>query len=268
MENPTKIKTKKKKSLPVSVVHFVLLILTKTDSDCFSFLKNKQTASTDPPDSQLTSSDKLSALPSHLRSSSAGRPAAAPRPNKSNSGCAEGTPLEPLPSSTATTPETRFAQTSTLSRGPQPISHSLSDSAAEFGALQRQRISFDSERGSSTSPLPSEYFKCVGMAHISPSLVTCFWIEDQLNLQVIVRYPQPASQFSLAPMGPPLVLLWHVPTKAYKSVYAATGATHSINTNRDISTEPLRRAGTAQSRKHALLIRARAPRNAPLLLRA
>jgi hypothetical protein len=56
--------------------------------------------------------------------------------------------------------EARFAQTSTA-RGPGApplIPHSLSDSAAELGALPRGRISFDSERGSSTSPRPSELF--------------------------------------------------------------------------------------------------------------
>jgi hypothetical protein len=174
--------------------------------------------------------------------------------------------LEPPPSSTSTTPETRFAQTSTLSRGAQPITHSLSDSAAEFGTLQRQRISFDSERGSSTSPRPSEYFKRLNMAHISPPQSRALGRSAQLNnnLQVIVRYPQPASLSCLAHTGPLLVLLWHVPTKAYTGVYTATLST---NTNRDISAEPLRRAGTAQSRRHAL-VRARAPRNAPRLPRA
>jgi hypothetical protein len=119
----------------------------------------EKTESAETTGSQLTSSDKLSALPSRIRSPPAGRSATAAtgsRPNKSNSGSAEGTPSE-LPSTT-TTPEARFAQPSTLSRSALQISHSLSDSAAEFGTLQRQRISFDSERGSSTSPRPSEYF--------------------------------------------------------------------------------------------------------------
>lgn len=56
--------------------------------------------------------------------------------------------------------ESRFAQTSTP-RGPGApplISHSLSESAAEIGTLPRGRTPFDSERGSSTSPRPSELF--------------------------------------------------------------------------------------------------------------
>jgi hypothetical protein len=230
------------------------------------YCKKKKLDFTEPTASQLTSSDKLSALPSHLRSSPAGRSAAAAaRLNKSNSSSAEGTPSEPPPS-TATTSETRFAQTFTLPRGAPPISHSLSDSAAEFGTLQRQRISFDSDRGSSTSPRPSEYFKRLGMWRIYPLPGHVLLDADELNdnLQMIVRYPQPASQSSLAATGPPLVLSWHVPTKPCTGVYAAI---HSTNTDRDIRAEPLRRAGTAQSHIHALL-RARAPRNAPPLLRA
>lgn len=132
----------------------------------------KKTESAETTGSQLTSSDKLSALPSRIRSPPAGRSATAAtgsRPNKSNSGSAEGTPSE-LPPSTTTTPEARFAQPSTLSRSALQISHSLSDSAAEFGTLQRQRISFDSERGSSTSPRPSEY-----LAPCHDAYIPRFW---------------------------------------------------------------------------------------------
>jgi hypothetical protein len=118
-----------------------------------------KTATTEPTvsqESQLTSSDKLSALPSHLRSSPAGLSAAVgTRVNKSNTSSAEDTPLEP-PSTTSTTPETRFIRPSTLSRGAQQISYSVSDSAPEFGTPQRRRISFDNDRESSTSPRPSE----------------------------------------------------------------------------------------------------------------
>lgn len=149
----------------------------------------------------MTSSDKLSALPSHLRSSPAGLPAAVgTRVNKSNSSSAEDTPLE-LPSTTSTTPETRFIRPSNLSRGAQQISYSVSDSAPEFGTPQRRRISFDNDRESSTSPRPSES----AMTHISPFPVTCSWT-DANNLQMTVHYPHPASQSSLAPTGPLLVL--------------------------------------------------------------
>jgi hypothetical protein len=103
-------------------------------------------------DSQITHSDKLSALPSRLRSSPMGRSALGPRAN--NSGSTIDIQDEPL------TLEARYAQMSTA-RGqaaPPLISHSLSDSAVEIGNPLRGGISFDSERGSSTSPLPGELF--------------------------------------------------------------------------------------------------------------
>ena len=112
----------------------------------------RYTTAAEPTDSQITSSDKLSALPSRLRSSPQGRSAVGPRVNSSGS----STDVQDVPSAL----EARFAQMSTA-RGPGAsplISHSLSDSAAELGTLQRGRISFDSERGSSTSPRPSELF--------------------------------------------------------------------------------------------------------------
>ncbi|KAH9987928.1 hypothetical protein BJV74DRAFT_840524 [Russula compacta] len=93
------------------------------------------------PGSESTSSDKLSALPSLLRSSPAGRSAVGPR---ADSKLKEG--LE-NPSTT----EARFIQTS-APRAPQ-ISHGSSDGVVE-GTPPRQRVSFDSERGSSTSPRP------------------------------------------------------------------------------------------------------------------
>ncbi|KAI0287228.1 hypothetical protein BC826DRAFT_1045778 [Russula brevipes] len=106
--------------------------------------------SSEASDSQLTSSDKLAALPSHIRSSPAGRSAVGSRPN---SGSLEG--LGP-----PSTLETRFAQSS--APRPAPISHSVSDSVAERGTPSRQRISFDSEKGSSTSPRPSESLCVLG----------------------------------------------------------------------------------------------------------
>ena len=108
-------------------------------------------ADTQRSDSQLTSSDKLSALPSHLHSSPTGRTAGAgTRRSKSTS------PEDPLPSSTTITQEAHAGQTSTLSRSAPQVSHSFSEGAAEYYALPRQRISFDSERDSSTSPRPGE----------------------------------------------------------------------------------------------------------------
>ncbi len=73
------------------------------------------------------------------------------------------------------------------------------------------------------------------------------------NLQLIVRYPHPASRFSLALVG-----------QAYMSVYIASFFT---NTNQDIHAEPLMGAGTVPSRIHALA-RAQALHSALLLLRA
>jgi hypothetical protein len=133
-----------------------------------SFIKKKKkTANTLPSDSQFTSSDKLLALPSHLHSSPAGRAVGAgTRPNKSNSGSPEGASLDPLPSSTTITPEAHVAQTPTLPRRAPPVSHSLPDSAAEYYTLPRQRISFDSERGLSTSPRPREFLNAYIRSHV------------------------------------------------------------------------------------------------------
>lgn len=129
--------------------------------------KKKKTANTLPSDSQFTSSDKLSALPSRLHSSPAGRAVGAgTRPNKSNSGSPEGAPLDALPSTTTITQEAHVSQTPTLPRRAPPVSHSFSDSAAEYSTLPRQRISFDSERGPSTSPRPGEFPNV--LTHISP----------------------------------------------------------------------------------------------------
>ncbi len=128
----------------------------------------KNTADSQSSDSQLTSSDKLSALPSRLRSSPPGRAiGAGTRRNKSNSASPEGASLDPLPSSTTITQEAHVAQT--LPRHAPPMTHSFSDSAAEYSTLPRQRISFDSERGSSTSPRPGEFLDV--LTHIfAPSL--------------------------------------------------------------------------------------------------
>jgi hypothetical protein len=169
---------------------------------------NKKTANAQPSYSQLTSSDKLSVLPSHLRSSPAGRAVGAgTRPNRSNSGSPEGASLDPLPSSTTIT--AHVAQTPTLPRRAPPVSHSLSDGAAEYYTLPRQRISFDSEREPSTSPRLREFLNV--LTHIfAPSPVTYAWSEWDTNahannLQLIVRYPRPASRSFLAPTGQPLV---------------------------------------------------------------
>lgn len=123
------------------------------------FIQKKQKkANTEPSESQLTSSDKLSALPSRLHSSPAGRAVGAgTRRKKSSGGSPEGALLDPLPSSATITQEAQVTQTSTLPRRAPPISHSFSESAAEYYTLPRQRISFDSERDSSTSPRPCEF---------------------------------------------------------------------------------------------------------------
>jgi hypothetical protein len=126
---------------------------------------------------QITSLDQLSALPSHLQASPAGRSVgASTRPNRSNSGSPEGASLDPLPSSSTIT--AHVAQTPTLPRRAPPVSHSLSDSAADYYTLPRQRISFDSERDPSTSPRPGEFLNV--LTHIfAPS--TYFWSELMLN---------------------------------------------------------------------------------------
>ena len=138
----------------------------------------KKIADTLPSDSQLTSSDKLSALPSHLHASPAGRAVGSgTRRNKSNSNSPEDT----LPSTI-----TQEAQTSTLPRRAPPVSHSLSESAADYSTLPRQRISFDSERDSSTSPRPGEFLNI--STHIfAPSAVTCSWSDGRLI------YSQPSA---------------------------------------------------------------------------
>ncbi|KAI0246780.1 hypothetical protein BJV78DRAFT_1286112 [Lactifluus subvellereus] len=99
---------------------------------------DKNPSSSESSGSQLTSSDKLSALPSHLRTSPAGRSAIGLRTNQSSS---EGLDLP-------STLETRFP--SPVPR-PPPISHSQSEGAAEGETPSRQRVSFDSERDLSTS---------------------------------------------------------------------------------------------------------------------
>ena len=230
-------------------------------------MKNKQkkkTADTQPSDSQLTSSDKLSALPSHIHSSPTGRAVGTgTRRNKSNSGSPEGASLDPLPSSTTITQEARITQTSTLPRRAPPISYSLSDSAAEYSTLPRQRISFDSERESSTSPRPGEFLNAYICTFPSHVLLVNGANAQLNNLQLIVRYPHPASRSFLAPTGPPLVRSWPVPTKARTSVYVASLPT---NTDQDIRALPLMGAGTAQTHIQAL-VHAQGPRNALLLLR-
>lgn len=132
------------------------------------------------------SSDKLSALPSHLHSSPTLRAlGAGTRRNRSNSGSPEGASLDFLPSSSTITQEAHAAQVSTLPRRAPSLSPSLSDSAAQFSTtpLQRQRISFDSEKRSSPSPRAGEFLSV--LTHIfTPSSVTCSWSEDanaQLN---------------------------------------------------------------------------------------
>ncbi|KAH9167607.1 hypothetical protein EDB89DRAFT_2074727 [Lactarius sanguifluus] len=95
--------------------------------------------------SQLTSSDKLSALPSHLRPSPTGRSATSLR---MKSGTLVGSELP-------STSETRLPSPPAL-RAAQPMHHSVSDSAVER-ETSRQRVSFDSDRGSSTSPRTSEH---------------------------------------------------------------------------------------------------------------
>jgi hypothetical protein len=113
------------------------------------FIYHNFFAASESSASQLTSSDKLSDLPALLRSSPASRSAIAPRTNHSSS---EG---QDLPSTLA-----RFPRDS-VPRAP-PISHSQSDSAAEGGTPSRQRVSFDSERESSTSPRTSRYLTVFG----------------------------------------------------------------------------------------------------------
>ncbi|KAH9012882.1 hypothetical protein EDB84DRAFT_1444481 [Lactarius hengduanensis] len=93
--------------------------------------------------SQLTSSDKLSALPSHLRPSPTGRSATSIR---MKSGTLVGSELP-------STSETRLPSPPAL-HAAQPMHHSVSDSAVER-ETSRQRVSFDSDRGSSTSPRPN-----------------------------------------------------------------------------------------------------------------
>ncbi|KAH9027954.1 hypothetical protein EDB85DRAFT_2074698 [Lactarius pseudohatsudake] len=93
--------------------------------------------------SQLTSSDKLSALPSHLRPSPTGRSATSLR---MKSGTLVGSELP-------STSETRLPSPPAL-HAAQPMHHSVSDSAVER-ETSRQRVSFDSDRGSSTSPRPN-----------------------------------------------------------------------------------------------------------------
>ncbi|KAH9007697.1 hypothetical protein EDB83DRAFT_700068 [Lactarius deliciosus] len=93
--------------------------------------------------SQLTSSDKLSALPSHLRPSPTGRSATSLR---MKSGTLVGSEFP-------STSETRLPSPPAL-HAAQPMHHSVSDSAVER-ETSRQRVSFDSDRGSSTSPRPN-----------------------------------------------------------------------------------------------------------------
>ncbi|KAF8256363.1 hypothetical protein EI94DRAFT_1711735, partial [Lactarius quietus] len=94
--------------------------------------------------SQHTSSDKLSALPTDLRSSPVGRSATSLRMK----GGALGGPG--LPS----TSETRLPS-QTVMRAAMPMPHSVSDSAVERETPPRQRVSFDSDKASSTSPRPN-----------------------------------------------------------------------------------------------------------------
>jgi len=101
--------------------------------------------------SQLTSSDKLSALPSHVRLSPVGRSATSLR---MKSGTLEASELP-------STSQTRLPSPPVLRAAP-PITHSVSDSAVERETLSRQRVSFDSDRGSSISPRPSEHSPVVG----------------------------------------------------------------------------------------------------------
>ena len=138
-----------------------------------SFINKKQHTA----HAQTTSSDKLSALPSRLQASPASRAVGtSTRPNRSNSGSPEGASLDPLPSSSTITAQ--VTQTPTLSRRAPPVSHSLSDSAADYYTLPRQRISFDSERDPSTSPRPGEFLDV--LTHIfAPSAY--FWSELTLN---------------------------------------------------------------------------------------
>jgi hypothetical protein len=95
--------------------------------------------------SQHTTSDKLSALPSDFQSTPVGRSATSLR---MKSGVLGGSGLP-------STSETRLPPS--ISRGAQPVPHSVSDSAVERETPPRQRVSFDSERGPSTSPRPSKY---------------------------------------------------------------------------------------------------------------
>ncbi|KAN0129127.1 hypothetical protein V8E53_013123, partial [Lactarius tabidus] len=93
--------------------------------------------------SQHTSSDKLSALPSNFQSPPVGRSATSLRMKGSALGGSG------LPS----TSETRLPPS--ISRSAQPVPHSVSDSAVERETPPRQRVSFDSDRGSSASPRPN-----------------------------------------------------------------------------------------------------------------
>ncbi|KAI9455783.1 hypothetical protein BJY52DRAFT_1278584 [Lactarius psammicola] len=101
---------------------------------------NQSLPSSSSSGSQLTSSDKLTALPSHLRPSPVGRSATSLRMKSGSSVGSE------LPS----TSETRLPLPPVLRAAP-PIPHSVSDSAVERETSSRQRVSFDSDRGSSTT---------------------------------------------------------------------------------------------------------------------
>jgi hypothetical protein len=142
-----------------------------------NFRKKKIAVHTQPSaDSQLTSSDKLSALPSRLHHSPspAGRRNNNNNNNKSNSGSPEGASFEGLPSNSTITQEAHIAAQTLPRRAPLPVAHSLSESAAEFSTLPRQRISFDSERGSSTSPRPGELLNRRKRIYLPPpSAFTC-----------------------------------------------------------------------------------------------
>ena len=205
--------------------------------------------------SQHTSSDKLSALPSDFGSSPVGRSAASLRMKSGALGGSE------LPS----TSEMRLPSPPVL-RATQPIPHSVSDSAVERETPSRQRVSFDSDRGSSTSPRPSKYSSIVGCRiRIPVYVLRCIYpvilkraesLKQEIiphakhffNLQTIASYLLPVSR-----MGVPLLLFWLEHTKVYTGVYSTT---RLINRDKAIHAKSLSRKRTASSHKrkavHAL----------------